>query len=326
VKKFSLVAVALVILLAPVASKAQILYVASEYSSSVSAFNAITGATISQSFITGLTDPAALAVSGSTLYVTSWDNSADAPILGEYNAITGAPINTHFLTLESAGPLAVSGNDIYVSIPGGIGGNGTIGEFDATTGLQITTFVSPQNTDYPISMAIGGGVLYVGNYSNNTVVAYNAMTGGSISGFAAVTGLDYPSGLAVSGSNLYVGNLSQTPQYPAGWVGEYNAQTGAAISTPFLPKGEDGADSPWGMAVFDGDLYLADHGNNYIGVYDAITGDVVSSFTEPPEMYQVTGLAVDPVPEPRAWTLVMSGFFLAASRLFRRKRSYATRT
>jgi len=57
VKKFSLVAVALVILLAPVASKAQILYVASEYSSSVSAFNAITGATISQSFITGLTDP-----------------------------------------------------------------------------------------------------------------------------------------------------------------------------------------------------------------------------------------------------------------------------
>ena len=71
VKKFSLVAVALVILLAPVASKAQILYVASEYSSSVSAFNAITGATISQSFITGLTDPTSLAVSGSTL--SDWD-------------------------------------------------------------------------------------------------------------------------------------------------------------------------------------------------------------------------------------------------------------
>ena len=175
-------------------------------------------------------------------------------------------------------------------------------------------------------MAIGGGVLYVGNYSNNTVVAYNATTGGNISGFAAVTGLDYPSGLAVSGSSLYVGNLSQTPQYPAGWVEEYNAQTGAATSTPFLPDGEDGVDSPWGMAVFNGDLYTANHGNNYLGVYNAITGDVVSGFTEPPEMYQVTGLAVDPVPEPRVWTLLMSGFFLAAGRLSRRKPSHATRT
>ena len=96
-------------------------------------------------------------------------------------------------------------------------------------------------------------------------------------------------------------------QEPDGWVGEYNAQTGAAISTPFLPDGEDGVDAPWGMAVFDGDLYTANNGNNYIGVYDAITGDVVTGFTEPPEMYQITGLAIDPVPEPNSWLLIICG-------------------
>jgi hypothetical protein len=66
--------------------------------------NATTGAAINANFITGLHNPAALALSGDTLFVANYFDGT----VGEYNATTGAAINANFITrLVSPSGLAV---------------------------------------------------------------------------------------------------------------------------------------------------------------------------------------------------------------------------
>jgi hypothetical protein len=60
----------------------------------VSEYNATTGAGINASFITGLHGPSGLALSGNNLFVV---NNVGGTV-GEYNATTGAPINASFIT------------------------------------------------------------------------------------------------------------------------------------------------------------------------------------------------------------------------------------
>jgi hypothetical protein len=57
-------------------------------------YNATTGAAINASFITGLSEPEGLAVSGNDLFVVN----TLADTVGEYNATTGAVINANFIT------------------------------------------------------------------------------------------------------------------------------------------------------------------------------------------------------------------------------------
>src|SRR5271170_7030817 len=60
---------------APAPCKAQTIYVASQFSSTVGEYNATTGAAINTSFVTGLFKPQNLARSGNDLYVTNLINS-----------------------------------------------------------------------------------------------------------------------------------------------------------------------------------------------------------------------------------------------------------
>ena len=59
----------------------------------VGEYNATTGTAINPSFITGLSEPSYLALSGNDLFVTNLSGGT----VGEYNATTGAVINASFL-------------------------------------------------------------------------------------------------------------------------------------------------------------------------------------------------------------------------------------
>jgi glucose/arabinose dehydrogenase len=69
----------------------------------VGEYDATAGAAISPSFITGLTNPYGLALSGNNLFVANTNGVR----VGEYDATTGAVINANFTTRLYPEALAV---------------------------------------------------------------------------------------------------------------------------------------------------------------------------------------------------------------------------
>jgi hypothetical protein len=77
---------------------------------SVGEYDATTGKAINPSFITGLSFPYGLAVSGNTLFV------ANDSVVGEYDATTGKAINPSFIMgLNYPSGLALSGSTLFVA-------------------------------------------------------------------------------------------------------------------------------------------------------------------------------------------------------------------
>jgi hypothetical protein len=80
------------------------LFVTNYSANTIGEYNAVTGAVINASFISGLSNPWGLAVSGSNLFVTNSGNGT----IGEYNAVTGAVINASLVSgLSSPGSIVV---------------------------------------------------------------------------------------------------------------------------------------------------------------------------------------------------------------------------
>lgn len=107
----------------------------------IAKYNSATLTTVSTSFITGLTQPAGIALSGGTLYVTNYGNNT----IGKYDASTGAAVNATFITggaLSQPAPLAFSGGNLYVVNQG----NSTLGVYNATTGATVdASFITGLN-------------------------------------------------------------------------------------------------------------------------------------------------------------------------------------
>lgn len=203
-------------------------------------------------------------------------------IVGEYNAGTGAAINSSFITsgLSSPYALALSGSDLLVANYG----NGTVGEYNASTGAVINaSFITGLGN--PIGLTISGNNLFVADNSNGTISEYNASTGASINA-SFITGLNESFALTVSGNDLYVA------YYSAGYhVGEYNATTGAAIAGFTSPSLGIVAC----LAVSGNNLYIskgADHTVGEVGEYDATTGAVINANFIGPGSGDQTGLAI----------------------------------
>jgi len=67
-------------------------------------------------------------------------------------------------------------------------------------------------------------------------------------------------------AQIYVTN------FVSGTIGEYNATTGATINSAWV----SGLDSPYGLALSGGKLFVANEGGP-VGVYDAATGATINA-------------------------------------------------
>ena len=127
-------------------------------------YNAITGAPINASLVSGLEAPFGIAVSGSTLFVTDIGSSGSNGTVGEYDANTGATINAALVSgLHSPIGVAVSGSDLFVvNNKGPLGGKhtGSIGKYNAITGATINAALVP-NLSYADCIAVSGSSLFV---------------------------------------------------------------------------------------------------------------------------------------------------------------------
>jgi hypothetical protein len=240
--------------------------------STVGEYDATTGAAINANFITGLSAPVGLALSGNTLFVA---NNGSGTV-GEYNATTGAAINANFITgLSNPTGLALSGNTLFVANQT----SNTVGEYNATTGAAINaSFIT--GLSHTFNLALSGNTLFVGNGDSgpnlDTVGEYNATTGAAIN--ATFLPLFDPTGIAVSGNTLFVSNYDAgTPG--GGTVGEYNATTGAVINANFIT----GLNGPEGLVVSGNTLFVANWGEpvtvggGTVGAYNATTGAAINA-------------------------------------------------
>jgi sugar lactone lactonase YvrE len=199
---------------------------------SVNALNATTGAPLAGfNTITGLGNPAGLALSGNNLYVAQQSTNT----ISVYNATTGASIAPNFITtgLNQENGLAISGNTLYVANTQAF----EVSEFNLTTGVLIGNISTGGN---PAALAISGNALYVTliGFPNQTnqLEAIDLTTGLPLAGFTTITGLN-PAGDAVSGNDLYVTNNNT--------VEVFNAATGALINSNLI----SGLSAPSGLAV-----------------------------------------------------------------------------
>lgn len=221
-------------------------------------------------------DPTGLAVSGNTVYAIGSANTGGG-IIREYDLGSGAEtFEFNPGNLNSAQGIAVSNSDIYVANSG----NGAITAYNPD-GTPLSSFGSNGSVrvagSEPFGIAVSGNDLFVAGFAANEVYEYNATTGALLNSLS-IAG---PYGLAVSGTDLYVTSYTQkkideigvddsadsltqlvynspTLQGPAGiavlgndlfvaaygnsTLGEYDATTGAAVSTfkyPTLPNGDE---------------------------------------------------------------------------------------
>lgn len=204
----------------------------SEYDSS--------GVLINPAFITGLGTstpygyPNQLAISGNTLFITSWYGT-----VSKYDWTTGAPIDRNYITglhWDSITGTAFAGSTLYFS-----NWQGTIKTRDLTTGLVTNeALVSTGVIGSTCGLVISGNRLLVADDVNNRISEYDATTGAVINA-AFISGLNQPFGITSAGSLLYVGNTG------SGTISEYDITSGALVNADFITGLAAGA--PGGIAV-----------------------------------------------------------------------------
>lgn len=244
----------------------------------------LTGQSINTSFITGLSSPTGIAISGGYLYVAQENGVVQKYTTG------GSLVNASLISgLSLPWGLTVSGNHLFIADAGEA--SNTIGEYttegDAINASLVTGLATPAD------VATDGNYLYVTCWQTGTIGVYT--TSGD-----AVTTFDSPGacpgGIVLDGNgHVYVSALT--------CVGEYT-MSGAPIN-PNLISG--GYNSGIGIALDgSGDLFLADNsgGGNVIREYTTggqlINANFITGLNNPVAIAVV-------VPEPATFALLLIG-------------------
>ncbi len=161
----------------------------------------LAGALINANFITGLSAPNGLVVSGQDLYVLNQNSGT----VGKYTT-SGTTVNASLISGSGfAYGIAVSGTDLYVVSLGSNPNSGTVGKY-TTAGVTVNASLIP-GLNKPFGIAVSGGLLYVaiGDNGNAPRVATYTTTGVLVNPSLIL----YPVGtqvreVVVSGTDLYV--------------------------------------------------------------------------------------------------------------------------
>ncbi len=246
----------------------------------------LTGQTINSSFITGLSSPTGIAVSGGYIYVAQENGT-----IRKYTT-AGLLVNASLISgLYLPWGITISGNNLFVANGGGE--SSTIGEYTISGATVNASLVSGLGN--PTGLATDGNNLYVTCWHTGTVGIY--MTSGTeIKTFGSPGA--YPGGVTLDGNgHVYVSTLNG--------VGEYTT-AGTPINTTLISGGYN---SGVGIGLDgNGHLFWADNyggaGGNVIGEYTTggqlINASFITGLSNPVAMAVV-------VPEPVASTLMLIG-------------------
>lgn len=249
---------------------------------------ATSGATINASFISGLSSPTGIAVSGDYLYVAQ-ENGTIRKYTTAGTLVNAALITGLYLPLG----LAVSGDFLYVANGGGE--SSTIGKY-TTAGATVNAALVT-GLGNPTGLAVSGNDLYVTCWHTGNVGKYT-IAGATINA-AFATGMLYPGGLTLDNSGyVYISSLYDgVRKYTTG---------GVLVNNPLIANSYNSA---MGLA-YDGNGHLL-VANNYGGAGGNIIGEYTTTGAVVNANF-ITGLK-NPVaiavvvPEPRPLVLALFG-------------------
>lgn len=231
-------------------------------------------------------DPAAIAVAGDDLFVTSvklvTGTETIKSTITETDASTGKlvrVISAPAYGLNDPDAMAMSGPDLFVANQSGPGTQlGSVTELDASTGALVRVISgSSLELSGPDAMTVAGADLFVANVDGNSVTELDAWTGKLVRVISGPAyGLNQPDAMAMSGADLFVANSK------ANSVTEVDATTGALVREISAPA--YGLDAPEAMTVAGDDLFVAsgaDCVGNCVTELDASTGGLVRVLSDP---------------------------------------------
>ena len=298
------------LLLAPATARAQsvpTVFVANYNAGTVSTYTT-SGSLLNANFITGLSGPTNIAISGSDLYVSNSSNST----IGKYTIVSGttsAVQNASFITntngLNDPRGLVVSGSNLFVANLG----TGVIQNY-ATSGSFVSNVVTVPGANGAglTGLALSGTSLYeVNTYSLNTS---RYSTSGGAASFTIST--NQGGAAAVSGSSLFVALQSGAG---ANTVRTFDLTTGAAQSTI------SGLSGPTGLAVFGTSLFVVNNTNGSLGAYDFTNSSystLVSGLSG--GAYGIAVANVSAIPEPSTYA-ALAGVAALGLAFWRKRRN-----
>ncbi len=250
------------------------------------------GAKINDHLITGLSDPAFIAVSGSNLFVTDYAHGR----VSEYTT-SGALLNASLITgLTLPQSIAASGDKLFIF------NNGTIGEY-TTSGVTVNAALI-KGLNGQGCIAVSGTDLFV--VSGGGIGKYT--TSGATVNSSLIADVNRPNGIAVLDGNLFVTDLLTAK------VAEYTT-AGVPVNATFV----EGLIGIQGVIASGNDLFIdssnshADQILEFTSSGAFVNGIVLSN----PTSRFAGAVAVAIIPEPSTWALLAMG---AGALLFRRRR------
>jgi hypothetical protein len=211
------------------------------------------GTGANQSFITGASNPAGVAVDGAHVYWANFGSGAGNTI-GRAN-LDGTGANQSFITTAAGitNPCMVAVNGTHVFWANNNGFVNTIGRANLDgTGVD-NSFITGANQ--PCGVAVNATHIYWANYVSNTGTTIGrANLDGTGVDQSFITGASGPIGVAVDDTHIYWVNLA------IGAIGRANLD-GTGVDQSFITGGT----APAGVAVDDTHIYWANQGGTTIG-------------------------------------------------------------
>ena len=270
------------------------------------------GNLINSNFITGLSKPVGLVISGdgNYLYVANQGNGT----IGQYTT-SGQTVNASLITgLSYPTFMAISGNNIFVANSSNALGNyyssngisGAIGSYTTSGGTNNANLIPSLINAY--SVAVAGTNLFVLNNDSNQIATIGSYDiSGNIINPTLITGLQNGRQIAISDTNMFI-VLEGTNNL----VCKYS--TSGTIDNSFSITGLNGGKgitiSPDGKELFVGSQSgsYSSHSVGYVGTYDT-AGNTNQSVFISTGLSSPRGIAIQyipdssSVPEPSTYAL-----------------------
>jgi len=218
-------------------------------------------------------NPAAIAISGSHVWVTNLETSSEGGSVTDLNEADGSIARVvNGLDDFFDGPVAVAarGNDVWVVSSGdknyyGDGrGVGSVTELDATTG-RVIRIITPQMApfDEPRAIAISGSHVWVANLDFSSIVELNA-SNGSLVRLIRANSLNQPLSMAIDREHVWVANFFGNS------VTELKKSNGAVVRVIGA-----GINEPGGIAIAGSHVWVTDGPSNAVTELNESNGALV---------------------------------------------------
>jgi outer membrane protein assembly factor BamB len=231
---------------------------------SITELNSKTGALIRVISVSAarFDNPAAIAISGSRVWVTSLQTTSDGGLVTDLDESDGSITRVVDGFADSFdGPVAVAarGNDVWIVSSGaknyyGNGrGVGSVTELNAVTG-QVIRIITAQTAPFnePTSIAISGGHVWVANLDFSSIVELDA-SNGAVVRLIRANSLNQPLSMAVDHDHLWVANFFGNS------VTEIKKSTGAVVRVIGA-----GFNDPGGIAIAGSHVWVTNGPSNAV--------------------------------------------------------------